>query len=134
MINLIPRELSKGKAPRCATCMYGKMTKKSWRTKGNQRKIRTATIPDECVSVDQLQTSNQGFIAQLKGILTKRRFKYATVFVDRFSRYKNVHLQSTLTSQDTLAAKRAFEAHCRNHVVTVKQYYADNGRFKDNNT
>ena len=132
MMNLIPRELSKCKAPKCATCMYGKMTKKPWRTKGNQRKIRTATIPGECVSVDQLQSSNQGFIAQLKGVLTKRRFKYATVFVDHFSRYKYVHLQSTLTSQDTLAAKRAFEAHCRNHGVTIKQFNADNGRFADN--
>ena len=132
MMNLIPRELSKCKAPKCATCMYGKMTKKPWRTKGNQRKIRTATIPGECVSVDQLQSSNQGFIAQLKGVLTKRRFKYATVFVDHFSRYKYVHLQSTLTSQDTLAAKRAFEAHCRNHGVTIKQFHADNGRFADN--
>ena len=79
-----------------------------------------------------MQSSNQGFIAQLKGILTKRRFKYATVFVDHFSRYKYVHLQSTLTSQDTLAAKRAFEAQCRNHGVTVKQFHADNGRFADN--
>mmetsp|Transcript_7539 Transcript_7539/g.9692 ORF Transcript_7539/g.9692 Transcript_7539/m.9692 type:complete len:194 (-) Transcript_7539:502-1083(-) len=75
MMNLIPKELSKCKDPKCATCMYGKMTKKPWRTKGNQRKIRTATIPGECVSIDPLQCSNQGFIAQLKGILTKRRFK-----------------------------------------------------------
>ena len=43
-----------------------------------------------------------------------------------------MHLQSTLTSQDALAAKWAFEAHCRNHGVTVKQYHADNGRFADN--
>ena len=28
MMNLIPRELSKCKAPKCTTCMYGKMTKK----------------------------------------------------------------------------------------------------------
>jgi len=132
VMNLIPRELSKCKPPRCATCMYGKMTKKSWRTKGNQRKIRTATIPGECVSALQLQSSNQGFIAHLKGTLTKRRFKYATVFVDHFSRYKYAHLQSTLTSQDTLAVVRASEAHCRNHGVTVRQYHADNGRFADN--
>lgn len=132
MMNLIPRELAKCKAPKCATCMYGKMTKKPWRTKGIQRNIRVANVPGECVSVDQMQSSNQGFIAQLKGILTKRRFKCATVFVDHSSRYKYVHLQSTLTSQDTLAAKCAFEAHCRNHGVTVKQYHADNGRFTDN--
>jgi len=52
--------------------------------------------------------------------------------VDHYSRYKYVHLQSTITSQDTLAAKRAFEVHCRNHGVTVKQYHADSGRFADN--
>lgn len=53
-LKLIPRELSKSKTPRCATCMYGKMTKTPWRTKGNQKKIRRVTIPGECVSVDQL--------------------------------------------------------------------------------
>ena len=46
--------------------------------------------------------------------------------------FKFRYLKSTLISQDTMAAKRAFEAHCRNYGVTVKQYHTDNGRFADN--
>ena len=51
-----------------------------------------------------------GFITQLKGNLTKKRYKYATVFVDHYSKLSYVFLQSTITSEKTLRAKRAFEA------------------------
>jgi hypothetical protein len=60
------------------------------------------------------------------------RYKYATVFVDHYSRYTYIHLQSTLTSEETVEAKNAFEAHCRKHNVRVENYHADNGRFADN--
>ena len=51
-----------------------------------------------------------GFIAQLKGRVTKLRYKYATVFTDHFSDYKYVHLQESITSAEIVSAKRAFEA------------------------
>jgi hypothetical protein len=66
------------------------------------------------VSVDQLQSSAAGFISQLKGRLTRRRYKSATIFVDHFSRMSYVHLLEILTSADTLEAKEVFEAFSRN--------------------
>ena len=52
--------------------------------------------------------------------------------MDHFSRYKYVYLQATITSAETLEAKRAFEAHSRAFGVQVENYHADNGRFADN--
>jgi hypothetical protein len=46
-----------------------------------------------------------GFFAQLKGKLTKKRYKCATVFVDHFSRLQFIHLQLDDKSNETLTAK-----------------------------
>ena len=91
------------------------MTKRPWRTKSQRdnRKLRQVTEPGECVSVDQLKSSTPGFIPQLKGKLTKQRYRAATVFVDHYSGLSYVHMQRSLTSEETLEAKRAFEAFAR---------------------
>jgi hypothetical protein len=130
----IPRQLIHVKSPKCAGCLYGAMTKRPWRTKSqqNKSKIRTVTRPGDCVSVDQLESTTPGFFAQLKGALTKKRYRAATVFVDHASRLSYVHLQQGLTSNETVEAKRAFEAYARSNGVTIKHYHADNGRFADN--
>ena len=94
--------------------------------------IFPATRPGETASVDQMQSSAIRFIAQLKGRLTNSWYTCATVFVDNFSRYCYVHLQQSLSSADTLAAKKAFELHAKSMGVDVLHYQADNGRFQDN--
>jgi len=129
---IIPKRFANVQSPRCAACMFGKLTKRAWRTKGQKKKIFVATKPGQCVSVDQMESTTTGFIAQLKGRITKRRYKYATVFIDHFSDYTYVHLQETITSQDTISAKKAFEAKCRSMNITVLHYHCDNGRFADN--
>ena len=53
-----------------------------------------ATRPGQFVSVDQLESSALGFITQLKGILTKRRYTCAMVFVDHFSDVSYIHHHS----------------------------------------
>jgi hypothetical protein len=133
LLNIIPRTLALTRPPKCACCIYGKMTRVPWRTKSkDNREIRKATAPGQCISVDQMESSTLGFIGQLKGRLTTRRYKYATMFIDHFSRYKYVHLQSSITSEETLQAKVAFEAHSRSLNVQILNYHADNGRFVDN--
>mmetsp|Transcript_109 Transcript_109/g.216 ORF Transcript_109/g.216 Transcript_109/m.216 type:complete len:135 (+) Transcript_109:261-665(+) len=111
-LGILPRRITTVKPPRCAGCLYGAMTKRPWRTKGKQQqKISTVTAPGACVSVDQLESASAGFIAQLKGKLTRQRYRAATVFVDHFSRLSYIHLQRNLSSEETLQAKRAFEAY-----------------------
>ena len=129
----LPKRLLTCHTPFCAACQYGKMTKRPWRVKGdNKATAQTATFPGQVVSVDQLESTSPSFIAQLKGILTQQRYRYATVFVDQFSRYTFVYLQKRVTSEETVMAKHAFERLAKQRGVKIKHYHADNGRFADN--
>ncbi len=67
-----------------------------------------ATKAGQCVSVDQLISTQVGFIAQLKVTLTKKRYTAATIFVVHYSRLKYNHLMTKLTSEETMEAKQAF--------------------------
>jgi hypothetical protein len=77
----IPKKLAKVLPPKCAGCLFGAMTKLPWRgkeTKANHE-VFVATKPGECVLVDQMTSTEVGFYAQLKGKLTKKRYKCTIV-------------------------------------------------------
>jgi hypothetical protein len=133
-LGILPRRLSSVQPPECAGCIFGATNKRKRRTKSSPSQVKTVVItgPGDCVSVDQLESSTPGFVAQLKGVLTKRRYTCATVFVDHYLRLGYVHMQQQLTSDETVEAKHAFEAFSRYQGVTIKHYHADNGRFADN--
>ena len=84
------------------------------------------------VAVDQLVSPTPGLIAQISGYLTTKRYKYATVFVDLYSRYGYVYLQKTASANETCEGKKAFEAHALRSGVRIQNYHADNGIFKAN--
>ncbi len=73
-----------------------------------------------------------GFIAQLKGTLTKKRYTAATVFVVHYSRLKYVLLMTKLTSEETMDAKQAFEHFAKQHGVRILHYHCNNRQFADN--
>ena len=91
-----------------------------------------ATKLGQCGSVDQMISTQVGVYAQLKGRLTKQRYRGSTIFVDHFSGYKYSHLMTHLLSEETVATKRAFELYVSELGVTILHYHADNGRFCDN--
>jgi hypothetical protein len=129
----LPKKLATCRMPLCQACIYGKLTRRPWRTKGGklQSDSMTATTPGQCVSVDQLESPVHGFVGQMKGKLTKMRYKVATVFVDHFSNLSFVHLQSTTNAEETLKAKHEFEAYASSFGVKIRRYHADNGRFAE---
>jgi hypothetical protein len=73
-----------------------------------------------------------GFIAQLKGTLTKKHFTAATIFVNHCSRLKYIHLMTKLTSEETIEAKWAFKHFAMQHGVHILHYHFNNGWFADN--
>ena len=63
----LPRKFANCKMPICSSCLYGKATRRPWRGKGDakQRKLMTATQPGDCVSIDQLESTTPGLVAQM---------------------------------------------------------------------
>ncbi len=101
----IPQRLAKVKPPACAGCLFGAMTKVPWKGQESSSKVFVTTKAGQCVSVHQMILMQVGFIAQLKGTLTKKRYTAATVFVNHYSRLKYIHLMTKLTSKETIEAK-----------------------------
>jgi len=129
---LLPHTFATCHEPLCTACMYGKGTRRPWRTKATMEGgLKRATYPGQCVTVDQSESPVPGLVAQLKGVPTKKRYTCATVFVDLYSDYSYVHFQYSTNAQDTLEAKHAFERFAMSHGVQVHNYLADNGRFAE---
>jgi hypothetical protein len=130
----IPKKLTKVLPPKFAGCLFGAMTKLPWQGKETKvdHEIFVATKPGECVLVDQMTSTEVGFYEQLKGKLTKKRYKCATVFIDHFSHLQFVHLQLVNKSKEILAAKLAFKQYGAEHGVKILHYHCDNGCFHNN--
>ena len=62
----------------------------------------------EWVPVHQISTQ-VGFVTQLKGRITCKQYEAATIFVDHFSHLRYMHFHETLSSDETVQAKIAFE-------------------------
>ena len=133
VLGILPRSILEARNPKCAGCLLGGMTKVPWRVKGtqNRRSIKQVSQPGECVSVDQMESRTPGFIAVLRGFITKKRYNSATIFIDHASDLSYVYPQTSLTVEETIKAKKSFEAYASSKGVKIKHYHADNGRFAD---
>jgi len=102
---LLPACLAKCTLPFCSGCTYGKMTRCTWQTKAPYATVpKVGTKPGQYISVDQLDATVPGFIAQIKGSPMIKTYNYVTIFVDHYSKLGYIHLQETLTSDDTVKA------------------------------
>jgi hypothetical protein len=130
----IPCCLTKVPLPKCAGCLFGAMTKIPWHGKESKatHQVFVATKLGECVSINHMVSTHVGFFAQLKGGLTKKRYKAASIFVDHFLRICFVHLMQYLSPEESVKAKRAFEQFAAEHGVTIRHYHCDNGCFTNN--
>ena len=66
----------------------------------------------------------------MTSLLTKKRYRHATVYVDQASRLSYAYLQTEATVEATLKGKEACERFALSHGVIVKGYHADNGIFR----
>ncbi len=129
----IPKKLAKVLSPKCTGCCFGVMTKLSRRgkeTKANYE-VFVTTKPGEGVLVNQMTLSEVGFYMQLKGKVTKKCYKCATIFVNHYSRLQFSHLQLDDWSAKALAAKLAFEQYAAKHGVKIMHCHCNNRCFHD---
>ena len=128
-VGLPPKKLAKAPIPKCAGCMFAAMTKKPWHSKGKNTcgqvgRMTNIISPGQCVSVNMLESPQVGFIAHMKERLTRKRYRYATVFVDHFLDLKYVHCMSKITLEETIYAKKCFDRHADGFNVRVEHYQA----------
>ena len=124
----IPAAFANCEIPVCTACMFAKQTRRPWRSKqARNYHITKPTKPGEVVSVDQMVSPTPGLIAQMTGILTKKRYKYATVYVDQATRLGYVYLQQSATAEETIKGKiiRVIDGD------TVVARTVDNKKIKD---
>ena len=128
---VIPRRLSKCPIPVCSSCLYGKATRRPWRSKPSDAPSdgKVPTTPGEVVSVDQLIANIPGLIAQMKGQPTYERYQAVTVFVDQATGFSFVHLQKGTTAEETVEGKELFERTAASMGHKIQHYHADNGIF-----
>jgi Reverse transcriptase (RNA-dependent DNA polymerase) len=129
---ILPFRLSKCPVPVCTACLYGKATKRKWRSKhaNNMQESYVPTRPGEVISIDQMISPTAGLVAQNTGILTKERYKVATVFIDHATDYSYVAIQRSTTADETIKAKLLFERNAYDQGIKVEAYHSDNGIFK----
>ena len=131
---VIPRRLAKCQVPVCSACLYGKATRRPWRSKpsNNAEDGYVPTTPGEVVSVDQMISNVPGLVAQMAGRPVRSRYKVVTVFVDQATGYSFVHLQKSSSGEETVEGKELFERYAASMGHTIKHYHADNGIFAAN--
>ena len=128
---VIPRRLAKCPVPVCSACLYGKATRRPWRTKPDNTPSDgfVPTSPGEVVSVDQLEANVAGLVAQMAGRPTHSRYKVVTVFVDHATGFSYVHFQKSSNAEETIEGKELFEQHAASMGHNIRHYHADNGIF-----
>ncbi len=119
----IPKKLAKVKPPKCAGCLFGMMTKIPWRGKETKasHEVIFASKLGECVSINQMTSTEVGFYAQMKRKLSKKRYRCATIFVGHYSHLRFINLQVNDSSAKTATAKRAFETFAINSALLLQQ-------------
>ena len=115
--------------------MFGRMKRRAWRVKGvnNMKHIRKDNehVPGAKISTDQLVVAQPGLVPRLSGKHSRDRICGATGFFDHFSGYSFSSMQTSLDTDQTIAAKLNFETHAQTCGVKIKSYRADNGRFAE---
>ena len=102
-LGILPHKLLKIRPPMCACCKIGAMTKQRRRVKGGKYKnMRKANAPGECVSMDQIESRIPGFIGVLRDFINKKRNTCATIFVDHYSGFTYVKLQTSTNMDERL--------------------------------
>ena len=131
---VIPRRLAKCPVPVCSACLYGKATRRPWRSKPDNSPSDgyVPTAPGEVVSVDQLEANVAGLVAQMAGRPTHSRYKVVTVFVDQATGFSFVHFQKSTSAEETVEGKELFERRAASMGHQIRHYHADNGVFASN--
>ena len=127
----LPKKLATCDIPKCMACMFGKATKKPWRTKipKNPKLTCRQRNAGDLVYINQLISPTPGLVSQMTGRPTTLRYTCATVFVYHSSDLNFLHLQKSTSGLETVEAKKEFEHFSQQNNITISAYHSNNGIF-----
>lgn len=83
------------------------MTKRSRRLKGETKTVKLQKVETlEEYSMDQIESRTPAFLGVLRRFISKKRYTFATILVDHFSRFTYVYLQTSTNTEETLKTKK----------------------------
>jgi hypothetical protein len=128
----LPVKLSRCDTPKCAACMYGKATRRAWRTRTPTKYIDDTTSNSAgCSSVSGSNgISGAWFDRPNERVPYPSTIQCGYHLINHFSGLSYVYIQKGSTVEETVEGKRAFEQYSKNHGIMVKHYHADNGIFE----
>jgi hypothetical protein len=114
--------------PVCAACQFGKMHRKSHKT--NTGHIgANHTAPGMGVSSDGMKAGIPGKVFSTHGTPTTKTYRYATFWIDHFSKFVYITLHDSKRAEDLLKSKLEFEEFAARYGVNISHIRADNGAY-----
>jgi hypothetical protein len=115
--------------PLCKACLHGKQQKHHIISTALQPLDSYHLQPGDCVSGDQLESTQPGFIPTFKGSPTTSFYHAGTLLVDHASRLLHFTPHFSTGAKETISAKHQFELFTLGYNHQIKKYHADNGIF-----
>ena len=84
-------------------------------------------MSDEISHADILTRLVPGVMPQMVGILFSKKFHFTSFFEDGRSDFAYIHHQESTSADNTVIAKRAYEAQLRKYGKEARHCHANNG-------
>jgi hypothetical protein len=118
----------------CPSCTFGKCRRCPWRTRGQPAgslQSDSETSPGDSISIDHVISAQPGLVPRMDGKYTHDCIIAGCVFFDHVSGFSYTHLQTSVSNEQTIEAKRGYKQLADSHGVRVKSFHANNGIFAE---
>ncbi len=124
----LPKSLATCSPPLCQSCQFGKAHRRPVASPNKAQPIDSDDlIPGDCVSVDQIISSEPGYVDLYSGKPTTAKYHAASLYTDHASRFMFIKCHYSTGATEAIEGKRHFEQLASSHGVRIKAYRGDNG-------
>jgi hypothetical protein len=125
---LLPAALATCDPPFCKSCQYGKAHRRPVASTTKAQPIDADDLlPGDCVSVDQIESSEPGYVDTYQGKPTTARYRAASLYTDHASRFMYLKCHYSTGGIEAVEGKCRFEQLASTFGIKIKAYRGDNG-------
>jgi len=123
------KSLANCEPPLCKACIHGKQHTRPIHQASLQPLDSFHLTPGDCVSADQIESTQPGIILIFKRSPSTSFYHAGTLFVDHASRFLFFTPHISTGAHEAIEAKNKLEFYAAEFNRTIKRYHADNGVF-----